>query len=458
MNRREEFDELMKELELEIPSMGPSVQHAIRRRARKRIIYRPLSCLMSVFAVFVLLVNFVAPVAYACGRVPGLKELAKAVAFSPSLKAAVENQYVQPIELSQTKNGITVDIEYLIVDQKNIEVFYRIKSDDYEHLDADPKILNIEDERPASCSYSSGSFGVPNGELCNIDISFVDGYVPDKLKIVLSVYDNSPESHGVEEPAPEKEVDYWELDWDDEEYIESFEFILEFDPLFTEQGEIIPAGQSVMLDGQEIVIEELEVYPSHIRVNIGEAAENSAWLKDIDFYIEDDEGRKFEPVSNGTTATGSADTPSMVSYYAESNYFYKAEHLDIVITGAKWLDKEQERIKLNVVTGESDPLPYGVKFVSAERYGKGWVLKFENELQEDEVMYQAFSSKYTDMDGRDFDINMMDSYYGDEDESGERINYYEEFPLRELEGNEVWLYPIATRSWNAPEEIRISIK
>ena len=40
-----------------------------------------------------------------------LRELAQAVAWSPSLSAAVENDYVQPIGQSQTVNGVTATVE-----------------------------------------------------------------------------------------------------------------------------------------------------------------------------------------------------------------------------------------------------------------------------------------------------------------------------------------------------------
>ena len=69
------------------------------------------------------------PVAYACSKVPGLRELAEAVTFSRSLTDAVNNQYVQPISLTQTQNGITASVDYLIVDQKQVNVFYRLTAD-----------------------------------------------------------------------------------------------------------------------------------------------------------------------------------------------------------------------------------------------------------------------------------------------------------------------------------------
>ena len=54
---------------------------------------------------------------------PGLRESARAQGAGrrrgllPSLKAAVENDYMQYIGQSQTDNGITVHLEYLMADQ-----------------------------------------------------------------------------------------------------------------------------------------------------------------------------------------------------------------------------------------------------------------------------------------------------------------------------------------------------
>ena len=97
----------------------------------------PAGSLAACFLGFVLLVNLFPPFARACGSVPVLRELALAVAWSPSLSAAVENEYVQPIGKSQTENGITATIEYVIVDQKQVNIFLTLKGEGYETLTAE---------------------------------------------------------------------------------------------------------------------------------------------------------------------------------------------------------------------------------------------------------------------------------------------------------------------------------
>ena len=134
MNRNDEFTEFMKELDGGVPEIGESIKRGSRRKARKKFLYQPLMSLAALFAVFVLAVNLCAPVAKACANIPFLKELTKAVAFSKSLRTALENDYIQEVNLSQTKDGVTVEITSMIVDHRKLTVFYRLESEQYDRL------------------------------------------------------------------------------------------------------------------------------------------------------------------------------------------------------------------------------------------------------------------------------------------------------------------------------------
>lgn len=45
-------------------------------------------------------------------------------------------------------------------------------------------------------------------------------------------------------------------------------------------------------------------------------------MKQPYFYIETNQGMKFDTVTNGLTAMGDANSPAMVSFRADSSYFY----------------------------------------------------------------------------------------------------------------------------------------
>ena len=125
MNRKEEFEAMIEELNQPAPGLEATLDRAYKKKRKRttKMIVRPVAGLAACFAVFVLLVNFCAPVAYACSQIPVLRELAAAVTFSRSLTDAVENEYVQTMDLSQTQNDITAEVAYLIVDQKQVNVF-----------------------------------------------------------------------------------------------------------------------------------------------------------------------------------------------------------------------------------------------------------------------------------------------------------------------------------------------
>ncbi|MBQ4651728.1 MAG: DUF4179 domain-containing protein [Oscillospiraceae bacterium] len=454
MNRHDEYINMLRELEPPA-SLEATLERAKFRRKkqiRREAIRLAMIPLIFLFC-FALLVNFCAPVAYACSNIPLLRELAEAVSFSRSLTAAVENDYVQPIELKQSENGISAEIAYLIVDQKQVNIFYRLSSEKYKQLSADPSLVLGVDG--LGYSLSSNGIGMEDDGLLSLTVDFVDNQVPDSIHLRLQVYSNS------RDPAQAPESSVEDLMFSDElperpQYLADFDFELKFDPRFTAHGRIHEVNKTVILDGQQITIKTVEVYPSHMRVDISEAESNTAWLKDLYFHIESDWGMRFEPVSSGITATGSADSPSFVSYRADSSYFYRANKLELVISGAKWLRKDMDSSYINLSTGETGELPQGASFESAERQGSTWILTFRAELPEGEPMHQLFDSSFCDSEGNEYEINMWSSYFG-EDENDSSSYFYDSFPLKNYPYDEVWLRPSYSHYWSSSEDIVVQI-
>ena len=201
MNRMEEYNALQAQLEQSVPAENGSLIRAKNRlRRRNRRIYRSAASVCTVFVLFVVLVNFCAPVAYACSKVPGLRELAEAVTFSRSLTDAVNNEYVQPIALKQTQNGITATVEHLIVDQKQVNMFFRLTGEGYESLVADPEVLDVDAEHMSSCSTKINDHHVPVGKLQSVTFEKMEGEVPGKLLLKLRVFEYGNRYGGWEPP------------------------------------------------------------------------------------------------------------------------------------------------------------------------------------------------------------------------------------------------------------------
>ena len=341
MNRNEEFFELLTDLERNAPDLSASVRKAKDRRSRSVFLYRPLAGVAACLALFVLLVNVSAPVAKACANVPILKQLVEVATFSRSLSGAVENDYVQPSDMVQEKDGITAKIEYFIVDEKQVNIFYRLESEEYEAIYVQAGVLN-KDGVQGACLVRTPINDVPNEELRLITIDYYDNTVPDSVQLEILAYQLQDDYQENAQPLAE------------------FVFQLEFNAENMAKAIVYPVNETVVLDGQRITVTDIAVYPTHLRVNTVGAADNTAWLEGLDFFIETEKGR-FDIPAGGILSTGKKE--GHTSFRADSTYFYEAKEIRLIITGARWLSKDMEKVKIDLKTGQADNLPEGVSLM-----------------------------------------------------------------------------------------------
>ena len=480
MNRIEEYEALLKELETTPENLESTVEKALKRentfQKKRRILVSSAGSLAACFAAFVLLVNLSVPFARACGSIPLISDLARAVSWSPSLSAAVEHDYVQPMNLSQYQNGITAKVEYLIVDRKQVDVFFSIQSDDYAHLDLDHPTLTVPGKQDGYAS-SFSNYGIENGDLMELRIDFMDRDVPDCLTMTFGVYDD-PDRYKTSKPVESSLMDYGDelLDENREEQREilaTFTFELRFDPTYTEQGTVIDVGETFLLDGQSVTLTEAEIYPTHLRLNFDYDPANTAWLTELNFYLENERGERFSGIVNGISATGNPDDPSTDSVWLDSPYFSTREHLTLHVTGASWIDKGQERVKVDLAKGTIENPPQGVRLEWAEKRNAGWVVSFSAGARWEKTMhYQIWKSCFYDEDGTAHDIDQrgvsdspmilgeisgaeLESYEAAEKAAKEEGRYFETFGLKDYTADCVWLEPCWTRITDSTADVVI---
>ena len=468
MNRSEEYRALLQELEVLPEELEATVEKALEREntshKKRRFFGIPAGSLAACFLSFVLLVNCFPTFAVACSNIPLLRELAEAVSFSPSLSAAVENEYVQSIGQTQIKNGINASVEHVIVDRKQVSIFFTLEAAFTDHLDYKYDVTVPEAEM--GWSSSTSSFGQKNGELRQIDVNFMEMDVPAELQLNLKVYDSSADWKDTPETvASEVESSAFDEPREREyEYLAEFDFTLEFDPYFTAQGEIIPVNNTFIVDGQHITLTEVEVYPTHLRLNLDDSPENTLWLKGLDLYLENEHGERFESAINGIAATGDPDGEGYASFWLDSPFFSQGEHLTLYITGAQWLEKEDHRVRINLKNGTAEGAAESVRFLAAKQESGGWWVSFAAPREPDGGMYQLFSGHFWDEAGNEYDIMRWSSTFGyDDPKTGESMEddtmFTEAFPLTGFNGDVIYLEPTFNRASDLTEApVMISIK
>lgn len=424
MNRMQEYEEMMRNLEA-VPASDP-VKKALRRRNRRNSIRRSISCLAVVFGIFVGMINFSPSVSAACRELPLLKEMVEALTFSPSLRLAIENEYIQMVGQEQTADGVVCRVEYLIVDQKQVNFFYTLTSQDGTLLDATPEVFNADGSRLQGTILSYGAPAEADG-IRQIVLDFVDEMVPDQLRLNFKV--RAVEEHTVTAPADALQESEWDIT--EPEVLVELSFDLQFDPQYTEQGRTVAVNQKVELDGQTITVTDMEIYPTHLRINVREEEENTAWLKNLRFYLEMENGTKVQTFSDGITATGSTKTPSMVSYRAESTYFYDADCLWLVITGADFLEKDKDIVHIDLNTMESDQLPQGVILHEVQQTASGTKVTFW--IPETEESHaQLLSGVYYGPDGEEYYCGHMSSTVANENGYQDETYYLDDYLQSEV--------------------------
>lgn len=441
MNRIEEYNALLTELETVPAETKQSISRAKARHHRRQMLWRPLGAVAAVFICFVALVNLSPTVAYACSKVPILAELAEAVSFSTSLTKAVENEYVQIVDQSKTENGVTVNIEYLIVDQKQVIIYFTLESDEYSNLKAMADPSNADGSEVLASIVSSWP-NTENGELLSTAIHFGDEQnVPNQLLVEMNVYYDLPEE---------------DSEW--REIVASPEFLLEFDPTFMAKGQVVSVNEALDLGGQIIHVTTVEIYPTHIRINVEDDPNNTAWLKSMEYYLELPDGTRIDSGSaSGISASGSMKENGKISYMAESSYFYDAEEIRLVVSGATFLDKDSEKVYVNLATGETDPLPFDAEYIGLDvDYSEDGRVAVFSYTTPSWMTAELFEMHYYDMEGNRY----MSDRYGIsaggassvEGQTAEQFVYLQNYPY-----DEVYLVPTNTDVWEPETPVSLTI-
>lgn len=320
-----------------------------RRQARRRRL-RPLRSLAAAAAVFVLLVNVSTPFAQACAHIPVLGWLAQAVCFSHSLSSAVEHDWVQKVDQTQRDSGYTLTLENLIVDQKQVHLFYTLV---WEDPACEYAMVYVDSERLSPRpSVLSDSVNGPQ-DAGHIVLDYREEQVPDRLDLKLTVRPNGDGS-----PTAR------------------FRFQVTLDPSLTAVGQILPVEQWVELDGQQICVDRLEIYPTHARLMLRDCPDNTARLVSLLCHLEDETGRQYER-EGGLSGFSDPDTGFLTELRLASPYFQQPERLTLRITGAVWQDPEEAEVAVDLAAGTAAGLPEEVRLTGVDQEPDRTVLYFQ---------------------------------------------------------------------------------
>ena len=404
-NRTVEFQAMMDELAQPPKELKTSVERA-RRRARHTRMFRrftaPIGTVASVAACFVLMVNLFPTFALACSSVPVIRELAAAVAFSPSLSAAVAHDYVQYIGQSQTVDGIKVDLGYAIVDQHQMVFVYSI---DGGRFYSSPELLDENGDHIAAAYSTSIAKGDMSGQANGMESMLLSFSAPNDLpeRFTINMYflaEKQPETLAAP-AAPQASLGEPMENWADprnDPGVLCFTFDVALDMNRIAQPITVPVNRWIELDGQRIQVDRLEYTPTRTILYLGEDQANTAWLTSLKFWFEDQSSHRYDDKDGSLVSSSTLESPSQLTYYFQSFYYDPPKGLTLCIDKAEWLDKDAPHVIVDLTSGEATGLPVGVELVDVHPIGGGVELTILSPKLREQFA-QSFSYTYWDPEG-----------------------------------------------------------
>ncbi|MCY9549581.1 DUF4179 domain-containing protein [Lysinibacillus xylanilyticus] len=287
----------------------------------------------SVAIVFLLCLSFlfsirVSPtIASHVAKIPGLESLVSAVARDEGIKDIVDNEYYEEINVTKSKNGLSLTLQGVIADHTGLVLFYDANASfDILKLNLEEVQLFQGDERIGG----GGSF---------------DGITKNKTHISSSV-----------------EYDFLEpFDYTSKDFKAVFHFNdkdkgnIEITVPFTLQNEIakekiFTANQTVNVGGQKFTITQIRRSPLEMSLDIEVDEANTMEIlsfDDIAVVMQDGELRKSKrlPLSKNKRE-------GKFTLYLQSNYFHDPESLKIIIGAVHAVPKGEDFIEVDFGTKE----------------------------------------------------------------------------------------------------------
>lgn len=363
---------------------------------------------ISVISLFIILTVSVrtSPVfASYMAKVPGLEYLVKLINYDKGLQSAVENNFIQNINSSITKEGIKFTIKDVIIDNSKAIIFYSIenqKNDKYIELAK----VDVTDEKGDSVK-GGVNWGTTNpGEKSSykkienkLEIDFLDETVlPNKLCIDVKLREK--DAYGAVTDMKSMLASSW-----------NYEIPIDKDKIKDMEKSYV-LNQEVKVEDQKIIFKEVKITPTRIAVKVEYDKNNTKKIFAFDdIAIINENGETWGTIMNGVS--GSRIDENHEILYFQSNYFTNPKSLYISAKSIRALDKDKLTaiVDLNnskLIKAPDDRLTLKAINKNEEETSIIFNLKADDILDKN-FTYFIFNDSFKDADGKTYNFNTSGS-------------------------------------------------
>ncbi|WP_391207013.1 DUF4179 domain-containing protein [Psychrobacillus sp. L4] len=287
----------------------------------------------SVVVAAILLISFVTSInvspafANKVASIPGLDRIVALIQQDKGLVAAIENDFYQPINASQTKNGVTVTLDGVIADYKGIVIFYSVHSN-VKNRPLEIKYLKLMNEKYGDLPVHDTTFWSSNPPI-NEDKVF-------SSMMTLEYMENHIVGNGNL---------LWTIGLKNETKVEYFQIPFKFTKSSV-VSKTIALNKEVTIEGQRIVVEKVTINPIRAEVKLKIDPNNSKKIFSFDnLKFTNDTGDEWIFNNGGTSFRILDETEWTIT--SQSPYFNNSDKLKLVFGKIGAIDKDDAFILID---------------------------------------------------------------------------------------------------------------
>ncbi|WP_438312395.1 DUF4179 domain-containing protein [Sporosarcina sp. FA9] len=346
-----------------------------KSRNKKRIYKRGIWSIIVAAILLITLVTSirVSPVfANAIASIPGMERFVEFIREDKGLESAMNNEYYQAFNLSSEKEGVTLTLKGVIVDEQEMVLFYTLggaRKNEVFHLG----LSDITDRkgndvmRWGSATPDPGSFETGKELAVKINIRFKEGV--NESDFILHATAKSTE----------REIDF------------DIPFSLAKEKMPTTR---YPVNETVSIERQKITIQKIEISPLKVAIHIRTDPNNTKMIFGIeDLRLVDENGEKWTSVS-GISRTENEEEKI---YFLESNYFEQPDELTLMFNKLQAIDKDEAYLLMDTEKGVIIEQPADQRY-SIQKLKNGY---FEFLLKSEDGYHASPFNSFIDAEGKE---------------------------------------------------------
>lgn len=379
----------------------------IKEKRKKRTFVSSISA-MAASILFIILINTNTAFANAVAELPLIGNLAEYVKFDKSLSKAIENEYVQEVNLVAWDGNDRLLLPYVIADEKKLVLFFQLpkefKQEQNQWVNIFLKNMKNSDtgEKVEGYGYSTSGLSLESREqnfgFIMQDYHFTEGMLPKSIDIEVEVKIENILGEGEaivsEDPYNIESDSTFETIGEFNYHIDLNDFV---EPI------IYDINETHTIMGQQLIVKDMKVHPTGTEVSLYFPNENSAFIKGLELEVVQDNNKILKVNGNGFSATYDTENTWM-SAFIESNYFDRPKKQELLIKGVRLLDKNKEYITVDINNKIITPNIEGMNLKQVINHGDTATLVFSTKIKNDDN-FGMFSSEYKDTDGNIYTLN-----------------------------------------------------